>query len=38
MNNRRDILESYNASLIQHGKLNNRVYLIKLAEADYPEI
>jgi putative beta-lysine N-acetyltransferase len=38
MNNKRDFLENYNFSLIQHGKLNDRIYLVKLAEEDYPEI
>src|SRR5690554_161635 len=38
MNNGRDFLESYNFSLIQHGKLSDRIYLIKLAKEDYPEI
>ena len=33
-----DINETIGNSLIQHGKSSNRVYLMKLAKADYPQI
>ncbi len=33
-----DKIEKIGNSLIQHGKENNRIYLMKLAEEDYPEI
>lgn len=34
-----DIIEKYGkGSIIQHGKLNDRVYLIKLNKADFPNI
>ncbi len=33
-----DCLESYGASLLQHGKFNDRIYLMSLDSADYPGI
>lgn len=37
--NMRDRIETFgNKSILQHGKLNNRIYLIKLDESDYPLI
>ena len=33
-----DIIEKYGKSTIQHGDYNNRIYLMKLAIEDYPEI
>jgi putative beta-lysine N-acetyltransferase len=33
-----DILETMGNSVVQHGPFNDRVYLMKLGEGDYPEI
>ncbi len=33
-----DILETMGNSVVQHGPCNDRVYLMKLGKADYPEI
>lgn len=33
-----DIIEKLGSSLIQHGQFNDRIYLMKLALEDYPEI
>lgn len=33
-----DTIEYLGKSLIQHGKFNNRIYLMKLASQDYPQI
>lgn len=37
-NNQRDVLDKLGDSLVQHGELNDRIYLIKLAPGDYPRI
>lgn len=34
----RDVIEKVGNSLIQHGKLNDRVYLMKLSKEDFPAI
>ena len=33
-----DKVEKIGSSLIQHGKFNDRIYLMKLNNADHPEI
>lgn len=33
-----DVIETIGSSSIQHGKYNNRIYLMKLSEKDFPEI
>jgi putative beta-lysine N-acetyltransferase len=33
-----DTIVTLGSSLIQHGTFNNRIYLLKLAQADFPEI
>ncbi len=33
-----DVLEKHGQSLLQHGSLNDRVYLMKYAEQDHPEL
>lgn len=36
--NHPDVTETLGQSLIQHGKFSDRVYLMKLSKADYPDI
>jgi len=38
MNSQRDVIEKLGKSLIQHGKFNDRIYLMKLAKEDFPAI
>jgi putative beta-lysine N-acetyltransferase len=33
-----DVIETFGHSLIQHGKSNDRIYLMNLAQTDFPEI